>query len=934
MSDAPLVGRREELAALLHLLHEAASGHGSLVVVSGEAGLGKTRLLHELEVRARDSGAVVLSGAAVDDGPAYRPVAQALLPALRGYAAEGSAGLRPYRAALGRLLPGWAEAGAGENERVDVDPALVLGEGVARLLDDVGGESGCLLVIEDAHWADPDSVALLEYLGSAVRDTRVLVAVSSRDDGPGSEVVRRLAATPGTGVLPLTALDVAEAEELAESRAGSTLTAEQAAYVVSRADGVPLLVEELAMTLATSGGADAEDDARGALPSRFATEVRRRLDALSSDARQAVRAAAVLGGEPDWSLLPTVTGLEPDRVWAALREAATAHLLAQDGADLGWRHALTQEAVAESLLPPERSALARRAADALLQGGRADDEEHAARLLLLAGDDKQARDVALRAAVRERRRTAYGNARRLLDLGDAAGGSPTLTAERVLLLTLTGQPVAALEVGEPALAGASGDEHAELCLRLARAAIDDRQWRLSEQYVARAGRPEDPRSATLGADAAHGDGRVIEAETLADRAVSLAESSGSPEQLCDALVTYGRIARLSDLEAANAAFARAAQVAAEHGLAAARVEALLGVGTLELLGVDTSASMRTARELALDLGLLSTALSAELLLCDHRLQEEGPWAVRESVAQLVRQAGTLRLHGLEAMGGTLLALACAACSDLAAMEEALAAVAEVGPPTPDVVAMREAARAHAALVAYDLSTADLLLDRGVPILVEHAASAPVHVIGLWALMRTVAGNTGDGGRAARDRVHGVPAVQRAANRAALQYADAVAAGRAGHPEVAGSMFRDADAMLRPTSWWRRILRLPALERAVIDGWGDPVPELRANLAEHELAGEDRLAAACRDLLRRAGAPTRRGRGSGPVPPQLRAAGVTSRELDVLRLVQDGRSNAEIAERLFLSTRTVETHVAHLLAKSGTADRTGLAAWSREQDATS
>jgi DNA-binding NarL/FixJ family response regulator len=127
-----------------------------------------------------------------------------------------------------------------------------------------------------------------------------------------------------------------------------------------------------------------------------------------------------------------------------------------------------------------------------------------------------------------------------------------------------------------------------------------------------------------------------------------------------------------------------------------------------------------------------------------------------------------------------------------------------------------------------------------------------------------------------------------------------------------------------------VLRLLALERAVIDGWGDPVPELRANLAEHEQAGEERLAGTCRDLLRRAGAPTRRGRGSGPVPARLRSAGVTSRELDVLRLVRDGLANAEIAERLFLSVRTVETHVAHLLAKSGTSDRTALARWAEDE----
>jgi DNA-binding CsgD family transcriptional regulator len=174
-------------------------------------------------------------------------------------------------------------------------------------------------------------------------------------------------------------------------------------------------------------------------------------------------------------------------------------------------------------------------------------------------------------------------------------------------------------------------------------------------------------------------------------------------------------------------------------------------------------------------------------------------------------------------------------------------------------------------------------------------------------------------------------VERTANLAALRYADAVAAGRSGDAEEAARVFAEADGLLPASSWWRRMLRLPTLERAVADRWGDPVPELRADLAAHETDGEDRLAAVCRDLLRRAGAPTRRGRGTGPVPPRLRAAGVTSRELDVLRLVRDGRSNAEIAERLFLSTRTVETHVAHLLAKSGTRDRNELAGWSREQE---
>ena len=131
-----------------------------------------------------------------------------------------------------------------------------------------------------------------------------------------------------------------------------------------------------------------------------------------------------------------------------------------------------------------------------------------------------------------------------------------------------------------------------------------------------------------------------------------------------------------------------------------------------------------------------------------------------------------------------------------------------------------------------------------------------------------------------------------------------------------------------SEWWGRFLRLFTLEAAIADGWGTPVPLLRADLTAFEQGGDTQLARICRDLLRRAGAPTRRGRGSSTVPPELRARGITSRELDVLTLVEEGLSNAAISQRLFLSPRTVETHVANLLLKSGAANRSELRSWFR------
>ena len=122
-----------------------------------------------------------------------------------------------------------------------------------------------------------------------------------------------------------------------------------AAYVVERSEGLPLLAEELA-----EGGTGPD----AGVPPTFAGEVTRRVTSLAPATRGVLQAAAVLGGDAEWSLLPELAGLPEDLVWEALRTAVSAHLLLLDGGDLRWRHALTRDAVLATVLPPERASQA------------------------------------------------------------------------------------------------------------------------------------------------------------------------------------------------------------------------------------------------------------------------------------------------------------------------------------------------------------------------------------------------------------------------------------------------------------------------------------------------------------------------------------------------------------------------------------------------
>jgi DNA-binding CsgD family transcriptional regulator len=210
---------------------------------------------------------------------------------------------------------------------------------------------------------------------------------------------------------------------------------------------------------------------------------------------------------------------------------------------------------------------------------------------------------------------------------------------------------------------------------------------------------------------------------------------------------------------------------------------------------------------------------------------------------------------------------------------------------------------------------------------ERFPSFPFSTRGLWALLETVLPTSADGGEAAREQIRNGPQASSPYNRFVLRYADAVALGRAGEREQAEQVFADAEWPFPGREPWLELhARVLVARAAAADGWGEPEQWFRRALDGLVDYGQTEAASACRVAMREAGiAVPRRAVGSNRVPAHLQLLGVTAREYDVLELVVDGLPNKAIADRLFLSVRTVETHVARLLQRTGATDRVALAA---------
>ena len=933
-ADLPLVARRAELAILTGAIQATRRGQGDAVLLTGEAGVGKTRLLIETQREAERRGVLVLKGRAVESGGAYRPLVEAFARASAPFAQETElAGVRPI---LARVLPGWIS----DHDVLApmADPAAVLAEALILLLRAMSAD-GAVLLIDDVHWADEDTVSVLSYLADSLDQLPLALIMTARSEPLLPEPQERLSAAPSIRKLRLSRLQAREVAGALRAQELPGLAPVTLAQLVTAVDGLPLILDEFVRQL-RENPAKAIDMKHTTL----AAAVQKRLRSLPPDARVVLDAMSVLG-DTDSELLTVITELDDAKLITAIHHAVSSTLLVSAATPLGvmWRHPLVRDAVRDLLLPLEQQTLARRAADHLANRTTEPTEgqlRQAAEMYELARYPDLAARQLIRGARAAVRSAALDVAEHHLAAAHALTGTLPDAAlevliERIDTLTLAGRAADGYHSGIAALHKLRGGDAPapRLLVATARAAYSAGLLAEGWQLLARlehVAEPTDVDVALLRAHAAQAD-RKVEAIQLGQLAATRALDEGRFEVACEALLIAATAATRRDINLAASILHQALALSESHQLSIWQVQALAELGVLDLATDSDPARDYQARERATAAGMLGTVALLDMQIGLATAFSEGFVAAYPILVRANAQARQLQLTGLYAVTRAHLA-ACFIFADDRPLPGRTrpAAPSEFDDLVAEALAAGEkSGRAPWVLSLYGLrawlhgdnSTAIRLIDEGM-----RAVQDEWHVVpwwGLGALLRVVAGTD-------PEEAFGSPVlIGHHVNWAARGYGAAVWELRKGRSP--SESIAEADHLVRHTPLARHILRTtiaPVAYQAGMEataaGW------LREADAFCSAAGERALQRLVRRTLASVGAKVPKGSTSA-VPPRLARLGITARETEILRLVNAGLSNADISHRLFISTRTVESHVSSMLQKTGLTTREQLPSASTAED---
>jgi DNA-binding CsgD family transcriptional regulator len=363
-SGPVLVGRDQQLAALDAAFADVRRGGPTAVLLGGEAGVGKSRLVSEFGQAAEAAGARVLTGGCLElgtDGLPFAPFTAILRELVRELGADAVASMLPSRTTRGlaRLLP---ELGEPDTAGDPGEARARLFEEVLSTLDHLGRHSPVLLVIEDAHWADRSSRDLLTFLiGNQRAISGLLIVVTFRSDElhrthPLRPMLAALDRIDWVERIELPRLTRRDTAELAAGILGRQLAGDLADALYHRSEGNPLFVEALL-------GCDGELTRE--LPESLRDLLLDGLRRLPEDTQEVLRVASAGGEAAGHALLAAVTGLDDAALTSALRPAVTANVLRVQPGGYAFRHELIREAVHDDLLPGEHGRLHSRFAEAI-----------------------------------------------------------------------------------------------------------------------------------------------------------------------------------------------------------------------------------------------------------------------------------------------------------------------------------------------------------------------------------------------------------------------------------------------------------------------------------------------------------------------------------------------------------------------------------------